>query len=98
MTPARYPLDDKPEFDAAGRLYQYPTGLTSWNRPPPSFTWTCPHCRFGPTDLEGAHDHLAEHYSAQPVAGESSERPSLHQAPSPSSDNHGASPALSKGH
>ncbi len=65
MTPLVYPHNDKPEFAADGRRYVYQDGGQRF-RSLNSFTWTCPHCGFGPTGLEGAHEHLnAVHYTKE---------------------------------
>ncbi len=44
-----------------------PMDVAGYLRPhPQAFIWTCPHCGFGPTDLEGAHEHLnAVHYTKE---------------------------------
>ena len=61
----RYPHDDKPKFASDRRRYTY---HDTWKRKLGGFIWNCPYpgCTFGPTDLEGAHDHLnAVHYAKE---------------------------------
>ncbi len=46
-----------------------PTSMDGYLTPhPQAFVWSCPYpgCGFGPTDLEGAHQHLnAVHYTKE---------------------------------